>query len=511
MSPRRSSRARTAIPAPLAPSHSASGSSSSSRAERATRSGKAASPQKSGTPASLSSSEVGAAEAALATRRSGRRVEVEEGEAEEEEEDIVEDEETTRCICGLLDYPGPPDGKGRVLGVGEDGQPDEAGGLFIQCDNCKVWQHGGCVGIMEQESAPENYFCEECKPELHHLFKSVSGQRYSRYLPVQEKLHPKPHRKSVTKEPELNKQSAKDKAARLAAEAFTKRRSTMNSRAAYDEDEVLRKVIEESKVEGTAPPESSRKGKRPREESEEARSDVKRQRTGTTSPTSSHSRAVSLAVESDHERKKAPPRGAAARSQREKEMRERERERQEAANKRKGRAERRRAEDSEPVEDPKPNSPEDPPAPADPPSVPPSLSTKKRPLPQKRGRSGRGQNTRENSTHEGSPTRKGKDKSSASPKEGDAGSGADSAATGTTANNRKGGNKADKGGKDPTMGELKRRAAAMLDFIAQSQVEMARAGGKGLTMGGVEVEGSAKLADVLATKLVKWQNEYGKY
>ena len=44
----------------------------------------------------------------------------------------------------------------------------------------------------------------------------------------------------------------------------------MNSRAAYDEDEVLRKVIEESKNEGgTAGSEQDNKKKRGREDSEE--------------------------------------------------------------------------------------------------------------------------------------------------------------------------------------------------------------------------------------------------
>ena len=45
----------------------------------------------------------------------------------------------------------------------------------------------------------------------------------------------------------------------------------MNSRAAYDEDEVLRKVLEESKVEDpTAISETgTKKGKRARDESEE--------------------------------------------------------------------------------------------------------------------------------------------------------------------------------------------------------------------------------------------------
>lgn len=44
----------------------------------------------------------------------------------------------------------------------------------------------------------------------------------------------------------------------------------MNSRAAYDEDEVLRKVLEESKHEGTGPSlDNGNKKKRSRDESEE--------------------------------------------------------------------------------------------------------------------------------------------------------------------------------------------------------------------------------------------------
>jgi hypothetical protein len=43
----------------------------------------------------------------------------------------------------------------------------------------------------------------------------------------------------------------------------------MNSRAAYDEDEVLRKVIEESKQEGATASESGNRKKRSREDSEE--------------------------------------------------------------------------------------------------------------------------------------------------------------------------------------------------------------------------------------------------
>jgi hypothetical protein len=105
---------------------------------------------------------------------------------------------------------------------------------------------------------------------------TLSSQKYSRYLPVCEKLPTKSsHRKtSIAKATETKSTKEKDKSARAAAAAaaadsLTKRRSTMNSRAAYDEEEVLRKILEESKTEVEKQDTSSRKGKRSRDESEE--------------------------------------------------------------------------------------------------------------------------------------------------------------------------------------------------------------------------------------------------
>ena len=200
---------------------------------------------------------------------------------------------------------------------------DEAGGMFIQCDICKVWQHGGCVGIMDEAASPDEYFCEECKPEFHKLMTSAKGyviyqfdptvrgpcwplsattlrasslpcagssvpsfsaltcmtaddlqknrQKYSRYLPIVEQSNAKHARKtSVSKEPDDKTSREKDRNARASVESFGKRRSTMNSRAAYDEDEVLRKVLEESKNEGPAvPSENGLRKKRSRDDSEE--------------------------------------------------------------------------------------------------------------------------------------------------------------------------------------------------------------------------------------------------
>lgn len=77
-----------------------------------------------------------------------------------------EDEGDTRCICSETD---PPDDSG----------------LYIQCEQCSVWQHGFCVGITEgEDSAPDKYWCEQCRPDLHTLYKTELGEPRSVYKPV---------------------------------------------------------------------------------------------------------------------------------------------------------------------------------------------------------------------------------------------------------------------------------------------------------------------------------------
>lgn len=147
----------------------------------------------------------------------------------------------------------------------------------------------------------------------------------------------------------------------------TKRRATMNSRdAAYDEDEMLRRAIEESRETGSL-------GKRTRDESEEyalrccSRTDViadhhvsikataKRRRTSSDSASPSKATPSPSQVVSEDDSSKPitngnngvkKTRGAAARNHREKEHRDRQKElaahRAEAANKRNARSERRR-------------------------------------------------------------------------------------------------------------------------------------------------------------------------
>lgn len=104
--------------------------------------------------------------------------------------DEDEEEEITRCLCGQQDYPGlPPSRREAVMLSREAVKPegelpppdssellsDEIGSMFIQCDLCKVWQHGGCVGIMDEETSPDEYFCEECRKDLHTIRGEPNG------------------------------------------------------------------------------------------------------------------------------------------------------------------------------------------------------------------------------------------------------------------------------------------------------------------------------------------------
>ncbi|KAI5212911.1 hypothetical protein AUEXF2481DRAFT_33465 [Aureobasidium subglaciale EXF-2481] len=261
------------------------------------------------------------------------------------------DDEVTRCICGLQDYPGPPLTDDFPT-ITDPSQAEDAGGLFIQCDKCHVWQHGGCVGIMDESKSPDNYFCELCDKKLHNVLTDPKGQRYSRYLPVM-KPEPKTARKaSLTKETESAKarREQRESQNRASVESSTgKRRSTMNSRQAYDDEETLRRVIEETKSVGELTP-AVRKGKRGRDDSEDSRHEIKRQRTGSESPNPpSTLNTASLDADSDDDGtqpKNKRVRNAAAEALRQREARERERtrdeKRKEAAGRRSERAGRRR-------------------------------------------------------------------------------------------------------------------------------------------------------------------------
>ena len=83
------------------------------------------------------------------------------------------EEDETRCVCGLNDYLGPPSSVGGMKAL--EKSATHTGNLFIQCDTCHVWQHGGCVGIFDDAVTPDNYFCELCRKDLHVLATDSQG------------------------------------------------------------------------------------------------------------------------------------------------------------------------------------------------------------------------------------------------------------------------------------------------------------------------------------------------
>lgn len=196
--PAMSRRVRGGQPAAGDIKHTSSASSlSSGRIERPTRSSlrqeesmtKSLTPQSSSDDAEgLGKSEPEARQTRLQRRGTGNLDATEEKMEEEDADDEDADGEVTRCVCGKSDYPGPPvplvegsrghharDSQRLASIAAAEGLPEDAGGLFIQCDTCHVWQHGGCVGIMEESATPENYYCEQCRTDLHKVLTGARG------------------------------------------------------------------------------------------------------------------------------------------------------------------------------------------------------------------------------------------------------------------------------------------------------------------------------------------------
>ena len=75
---------------------------------------------------------------------------------DDDDDDNDNSGEITRCVCGSQEYPFP------------DADIEDTG-FMICCEQCNVWQHGPCVGVMSEKEAPDVYFCEVCRPGLHEL------------------------------------------------------------------------------------------------------------------------------------------------------------------------------------------------------------------------------------------------------------------------------------------------------------------------------------------------------
>ncbi|KAI0509568.1 hypothetical protein F5B22DRAFT_316304 [Xylaria bambusicola] len=522
---RRSSRARITQSQSQV---SSTASSASGRVERATRGfTKTGSPQKSTGSGSLSSEppeDSTTTEDTILRRRSTRGKDDDRDKQPKQDtvdmppapDEIHEDDESVRCICGHDEYPGPPpfdeDSKHGVKDAIDHERifaieiTDDLAGFFVQCEICNTWQHGACVGFTTEESNPEDveYYCEQCRKDLHKIYTASNGQKYSIFLPIHRPSQAASRATSAAKEDARSPKSGNNNsktprtAAAAAAQHASKRRSTMNSRdAAYDEEEQLRRAIEASK-EDTIPEEAdmvNRRPKRGREDSEEKADNVKRQRTNSKSPSPAPEKPDAtvldesddeLALRNGHSKKsRNTVRNQRERAEREERREEQERKRAEAASKRKGRAERRRADDSDPSDElplatrtvasrvTESAQPPDPPVPSSqpPPDTPPipqaTTTTSKKKATQSK-KKGRNQYTKDRDhEHEASPVR------SVSR---DISRNADEAGTTTKHTGHETTSKHSKarGGMNSkiTMSDMKRRVHGILEYITRKQVEL---------------------------------------
>ena len=177
-SPRRSSRARATNV------QSSSSSGASGRVERSTRNNKTSS-GKSTPSASLSSEPLDDFDDTLLGRRRKRGqdddmdkpLRTDNATALDGSDDAQDEEdEAVRCICGSEEYPGRPpiEGPDADIFAGIE-LTEDVTGFFVQCDVCKVWQHGACLGIFSAESSPDEYFCEQCRKDLHKIHVASNG------------------------------------------------------------------------------------------------------------------------------------------------------------------------------------------------------------------------------------------------------------------------------------------------------------------------------------------------
>jgi len=207
---------------------------------------------------------------------------------DDEEDDDDASAEITRCVCGQQEYPFP------------DADVEDTG-FMICCERCNVWQHGPCVGVMSENEAPDVYFCEECRPDLHELGNRSQGSvsvadcadgriKQTRWIGGPNPLQSTRRKKSTTLAPPAKHEDPipspdPSDTAQKERKPSPKKRSTMNSRdAAYDYSALFTPQLgpqteEESKMDEGSPPPGrgrSRRGKRLAEDDEEERGSKRR-------------------------------------------------------------------------------------------------------------------------------------------------------------------------------------------------------------------------------------------
>ncbi|KAG5921734.1 hypothetical protein E4U53_003765 [Claviceps sorghi] len=331
----------------------------------------------------------------------------------------------------------------------------------------------------------------------------------------------------------------------------------MNSRDAAYDDEQLRRAIEASKEEGgqDALDLLTRRAKRGRSDSEENNNvSVKRQRTRSRSASPPIEKSENMdgdASEDETEARNGSKKTKSNRHQRERsEKEDKDRQRQEAASKRKGRAERRRAEDSDPsdemvlapakpgqqkcTESPtKEKSPSVAPAPDTPPTTHPvSGSSHKRGARSNRRVKGKNQYTKDREADEGSPARS----MSRDIQKGDEATTTGHSKSSVTEHKTSKG-KANVAHK-MSMLDMKRRVAAIMEFISRTQLDLAtesplsqsssgretpqekpasgQASGETVNSDAPDASESSRfkelncmeMMDVLTRDMVRWQNQY---
>jgi PHD-finger len=107
---------------------------------------------------------------------------------------------------------------------------------MVQCETCKVWQHGLCMGYEAEDQLPDDdYHCEQCRPDLHQdLIKLRSFTSTVDFtLPLYFRKLSKRSRGSATA---LQAAAITNRHSRSHSPTYplkpTKRRNTMNSRDA---------------------------------------------------------------------------------------------------------------------------------------------------------------------------------------------------------------------------------------------------------------------------------------
>ncbi|QSL65957.1 hypothetical protein MERGE_003094 [Pneumocystis wakefieldiae] len=139
--------------------------------------------------------------------------------------------ERVRCVCRA---------------VSDDGC------IMVQCEQCTTWQHIACMGFLNEESLPETYFCEKCKPDLYpQLQKDNLQGTLSKSRTAEKKANNRPNKTSQTKKGQenskemLKKASSKGHSKKQLNEKPDETTETINEEASKDCQKTSEESLEE--------------------------------------------------------------------------------------------------------------------------------------------------------------------------------------------------------------------------------------------------------------------------